>query len=359
MIKNLILLVCSVAIVFFISELVTRYLARAWPFESELYSLPYLTPRDATLRWRFPPSGDRNSLGLRNREIGPKEPGVHRILFLGDSLVWSGETSSGALFTDVLERRLNEMRLNADLSFEVINAGIPGYTTWQELEFLKHYGLGMKPDLVILGFVFNDLYYPYVHKPTEEDMLEGDPGVHLYHFNTDTFPGSLFARSYVAHQIVARSQILWKLIRRQPVFSFEKRGDFYLAWKPYAWKHARELIEEMRALLKKRGIPLVIVAYPIRDQVDDRYRRLDESYVLLPQRQLHEICQAASIPLLDLTQTLYTHGGTKLFRDYLHLNGQGNDTITEEILTFLQSPNNRLAIGKRAMSREQSADNSR
>jgi hypothetical protein len=32
-------------------------------------------------------------------------------------------------------------------SIEVINAGIPGYTTYQELEFLKVYGLDMKPDL--------------------------------------------------------------------------------------------------------------------------------------------------------------------------------------------------------------------
>jgi len=349
MIKNLILVICAVALVFFSSELVTRYLARAWPFEPELYSLPYLTPRDATLRWRYPPSGDRNSLGLRNREIEQKAPGVYRILILGDSLVWSGETSSGALYTDVLERRLNERRLSVDSSFEVINAGIPGYTTWQELEFLKLYGLEMKPDLVILGFAFNDLYYPYVHKPTKKDVLDGDPGVHLYHFNPNTFPGSLFARSYLAHQIVARGRILWKLIRRQPVFSFEKRGDFYLAWKSYGWTHARELIEEMRALLSKRGISLAIVAFPIRDQMDDRYRRLDESYVLLPQRQLLEISQASSIPLLDLTESLYTHGGTALFRDYLHLNGRGNDRVAEEILAFLRSHNDRLSIGKQAL----------
>jgi hypothetical protein len=39
----------------------------------------------------------------------------------------------------------------------VINAGMPGYTTYQELEFLKLYGLEMEPDLVVLGFVFNDV----------------------------------------------------------------------------------------------------------------------------------------------------------------------------------------------------------
>ena len=65
-----------------------------------------MTSRDATLRWRFSPTKGRNSLGLRNREVGPKQPGSCRILVLGDSLVWSGETSSGKLYTEVVESRL-------------------------------------------------------------------------------------------------------------------------------------------------------------------------------------------------------------------------------------------------------------
>jgi hypothetical protein len=52
---------------------------------------------------------------------------------------------------------------------------VPGYTTYQELEFLKIYGLDMKPDLVILGFVFNDLFYPYLHRPTKHGLLSDDP----------------------------------------------------------------------------------------------------------------------------------------------------------------------------------------
>jgi lysophospholipase L1-like esterase len=254
-----------------------------------------------------------------------------RILFIGDSLVWSGETSSGELYTKVLEQRL-KTSVN---SFEVINAGIPGYTTYQELEFLKIYGLDMEPDLVVLGFVFNDVYYKYLHKPTSQKILGREPTAHLYHFNPDTFLGHLFARSHLAHQIISLGEMLWKRILDRPVFPFERRGDFYLAWKPYGWDHARALIREMHALLRQKGVPLVVLVFPISDQVNDEYRRLDQAFVLYPQRKIREICDEYAIPMLDLTEVIYREGGITLFRDYLHLNGKGNDVVASELEKYL------------------------
>ena len=347
MTKKLILLVISISFALLSSELGIRYLRLAWPFEDDLYNPPYLTTRDAPLLWRFPPSGKRNSLGLRNREVEQKKSGSYRILFLGDSLVWSGETSSGKLYTEVLEQRLNARSPKGTPSFEVINAGIPGYTTYQELEFLKIYGLDMEPDLVILGFVFNDLYYKYLHKPTKRGLLSGEPTIHLYRFNPNAFPGNLVARSHLAHTLAFEIELLWKKVRHQPIFPFEVRLDFYLAWKEYAWDRTQELIGEMKTVLAKRGIPLLIVSFPVTTQVDDRYRRLDQTYVLLPQRKLREICNAYAIPMLDLTDTLYKNGGPALFRDFLHLDPKGNDQITDEIMEFLAAEFGGLAAGAR------------
>src|SRR5262250_3032485 len=133
-------------------EMRERRRLEAWPFERPLYVPKYLSARDAPLRWRFSPGNflvddlnreGRNSLGLRNRELEPKKPGTRRILFLGDSLIFSGETSSGELYTAVLEHRLNSRSGGRNVPVEVINAGVPGYTTYQELEFLKIYGLDM------------------------------------------------------------------------------------------------------------------------------------------------------------------------------------------------------------------------
>src|SRR6266508_1288044 len=181
MVKKLALMGFSICLMLLSGEFLIRYLITAWPFETALYTPDYLTVRDIPLRWRYSSSDGRNALGLRNREVGPKKPGTSRILFLGDSLIWSGETSSGELYTEILERRLNARSSNGPHAFEVINAGIPGYTTYQELEFLKIYGLDMEPALVILGFVFNDVYYKYLHKSTSHTMLAREPTTHLYH----------------------------------------------------------------------------------------------------------------------------------------------------------------------------------
>ncbi len=333
--KKALLLFFSVFLVFMSGELVLRYKIKDWPFKAPLYTPDYLTKRDKPLRWRFSPTNGRNSLGLRNREIGPKKKGVCRILFIGDSLIWSGETTSGKYFTQVLEDRLNAEYSTRTISYEVINAGVPGYTTYQELEFLKIYGLDMKPDIVVLGFVFNDLYYKYLHRPTNSRLFGTDLSSRLHYFNTDSFPGIIFARSQFAHEIVRRITILWKLISKQPIYPFERRRDFYLAWKDYGWAHTQKLIGTMQKLLKNRGIPFGIMVYPVIDQVNDRYRRINKQYVLYPQGMIRKICSDYGIPELDLTNALYKNGGTTLFRDYLHLNKKGNDVVTDKVERFL------------------------
>src|SRR5262249_33478245 len=298
----------------------------------------YLPPKAEPLRWRFPPhQNGRNHLGLRNREIEPKTSATFRILFLGDSLVWSGETTSGDLYTAILERQLNVHASRGKPSIEVINAGIPGYTTYQELQFLKIYGFAMHPDLVILGFVFNDVYYPYLHRPTKDTLLGPEPAAALYRFNPYVFPQKLFAKSYVAHELVDGATVMWRKVTRRPSFSFERRRDFYLAWKDYGWIHTRALITQMKGLVAERGIRLAIVGFPVSEQVDDQTRQLDQMYVLYPQRRIRQICDELNIPMLDLTESIHQKGATALFRDYLHLNPKGNAVIADELERYLSA----------------------
>jgi len=332
---------------FVVAELVIRYKVEAWPFEMPMVVPRYLTPRDATLRWLFSPTEGRNSLGLRNREIGVKNPRELRILFLGDSLVWSGETSSGKLYTEVVESSLNKARRHPTTHIEVINAGVPGYTTFQELEFLKLYGLDMQPDLVVLGFVLNDLYYPYLHKPTAGRMLDREPSILLHRFDVRVLPGRLFAQSYLAHEVVFTGRRgVWKLTRH-PFFSFERRDDFYLAWTSYGWDTTTPLLREMRDLLAQQGCRLSIIVFPVVEQVDDAYRSLDLDHVLYPQRRIEAICAALAVACIDLTGSLHAAGGKTLYRDYLHLNAKGNDVVAAEITQFLRTdPNLRLKGSK-------------
>ena len=91
----------------------------------------------------------------------------------------------------------------------------------------------------------------------------------------------------------------------------------------------------MHTLLQEQGIALTVLVFPMVDQVDERYRKLAEAYILYPQRQIRAICDDYGIPMLDLTEAIYREGGTTLFRDHLHLNTQGNDVVTNELEKYL------------------------
>ena len=79
----------------------------------------------------------------------------------------------------------------------------------------------------------------------------------------------------------------------------------------------------------------MVLVFPISDQVNDEYRKLDPAFILYPQRKIREICEEFGIPMLDLTEALYRNGGETLFRDYLHLNSKGNDVIADVLEKYL------------------------
>lgn len=333
---NISLFLISILFALFVGEGFARFIFAAWPFEPKPMELDYLTEKDINLRWRFSPQDGRNTLGLRNREIVPKEGEVFRIMFLGDSLVWSGQTSSGNYYTEVVEENLNN-ELHLDTRIEVINAGIPGYTTYQELEFLNVYGLGMQPDLVVLGFVFNDVHHKYLHRIGSEQLMDVEPKSRLNRFNVHTFPGKYFSNSYLAHEATYAFQKISSLLGLSPYYSFEHRSDFYLAWKEYGWNDTEILIGEMQRLLLEREIPLIIAIFPVLDQVDSNYLNKDQEYVLYPQSRIKKISESYGISYIDMTDVLYQNGGRVLFSDYLHLNEAGNDVVATEFVDYLSS----------------------
>ncbi len=88
-----------------------------------------------------------NSLGMRDREHAAlPAPGTFRILVLGDSFMEAYQVP----LEDSLSYRL-EARL-ASRGIEVLNLGVGGYGTAQELLALEEEGLRHRPDLVVLAF---------------------------------------------------------------------------------------------------------------------------------------------------------------------------------------------------------------
>lgn len=94
-----------------------------------------------------------NSQGLRDVERPgyDKPAGVWRILLLGDSYVEGLRVPLEQTFGKVLEATLNA-NAPADLRYEVINAGVSGWGTDQQLLWLRAEGVKYRPDLVVLAF---------------------------------------------------------------------------------------------------------------------------------------------------------------------------------------------------------------
>lgn len=95
------------------------------------------------------------------RQSGPIEPvgeRTYRILGLGDSVMFGQGVADGREYLARLEASLN--REDPSREWQVLNAAVPGYNTAQEVAFLKARGLALRPDLVVLGFVSNDVNLP-------------------------------------------------------------------------------------------------------------------------------------------------------------------------------------------------------
>jgi hypothetical protein len=100
--------------------------------------------------WRF----QTNAQGFRADREFPyaKTPGRLRVLALGDSHTEGFEVRQEFTFSAVIERWLNARGTAA----EVINTGVSGFGTAEELAFLENEGVKYHPDVVVLGFFAND-----------------------------------------------------------------------------------------------------------------------------------------------------------------------------------------------------------
>ena len=92
-----------------------------------------------------------NSLGFRGENFSKKDPGVFRIIALGDSLTYG----YGVAETDTYPRVLQNM-LREKYRVEVLNFGVSGNQISDMQKLFEKFGREFKPDLVIYGFCLND-----------------------------------------------------------------------------------------------------------------------------------------------------------------------------------------------------------
>lgn len=156
--KNLILLFGSLCLTLFLIEIGLTI------FSWSVY--PRLTISDESLGWKYKPDSQAtrtfsaditysikiNRDGFRDNEFSKGNDHL-KIMVLGDSMTFGLETDQASIFTNLLEIELNSKL--KPVPIDVMNFGITGFSTAQELLTLRKYGPEYKPGLVLL-MLFED-----------------------------------------------------------------------------------------------------------------------------------------------------------------------------------------------------------
>jgi len=96
-----------------------------------------------------------NSLGYRGPEFNYSKPSnTFRVVALGGSTTWGYAVDNAHTYPRELERALNH---DGSARFEVINAGMPGHNSAENLIKLHLRVLDLEPDMIIIYQAYNDL----------------------------------------------------------------------------------------------------------------------------------------------------------------------------------------------------------
>jgi lysophospholipase L1-like esterase len=109
-----------------------------------------------------------NSEGFRGAErTAVSGPPPLRILCVGDSVTFGFGVDQHDTWPEQLARRLE--RNHPGRAFEVINAGVSGWSWLQGLRFVAMRGLDLDPDVVVIGHGSNDQFF--AARITDEERL--------------------------------------------------------------------------------------------------------------------------------------------------------------------------------------------
>ena len=207
-----------------------------------------------------------NSWGFCDDEFLVAKPvNTVRIAVLGDSITTALNVSREERFTERIEICLNHK--GHAKKFEVMNFGVGGYDTLQEVATLQTKVLPFQPDVVLIAYCLND------------NLPNADGGLYqLLMDQVSTKPDkwiSAFQRNTQSHffRLIRKSQ-LFTLVKFvwDTKFSKEKTAEKNQGLEPDIVTQAFSKLSSIRA---KHGCPVVVVVFPyFKNMSDYAYKNL-------------------------------------------------------------------------------------
>jgi lysophospholipase L1-like esterase len=318
-----------------------------------------------------------NSLGFRGPEVQiPKPANRYRVLMLGDSTTFGTGVANSETVPAFLEANLNK-NVSSSKSYEVINAGVPGYGTAQEWLLYRQHVEQLDPDLVILMFlVTND-----IHDNMCAEDGEGKPCFALEHgqlvlkgrdvpasappsrapatpFRLDALHTYVFFRERIRHFVSGNPNVVRFLKERGWQYDTSALSPTLQAWysadfAPAGWQLTRALLGSLRSDALKDEVPLIMVILPGRPQTIENFAlianllyrdtaagQLFLAEPLRPQMMLKAWANENGVPVLDTLDALRKAAISNTINLVDgHFNAVGNQVIARGVLTFMTENN--------------------
>lgn len=273
---------------------------------------------DPILFWRLKPNANAeldpnspathriNSEGFRDSDFAKnKSPGEFRVITMGDSCTFGDGVADWETFANVLEKNL--ALAMPDKKVTIINAGVPGYTSYQVLTYLQEDLLQLKPDVVTVYVGLNDNVPATNSVPDANRRPKG------------TFLYSTFRAARTFRFVQALEYLVAKHVRpiRQKVESTEEgHHTFRVPFTNYV-----ENLCKIKKLGDEHGFKVIIMTLP--------HTFKDES-----ERNpfIRKAALQCSIPMIDLwhkMKTLQNQGESLYEPDGGHPNTLGHKRIAQ------------------------------
>ena len=287
-----------------------------------------------------------NSHGFRSSEFDLRKPDkTFRIVCFGDSSTFGIGNPIQDTWPRQLEQLLNEGLPEDGVTFQVINAGVPGYTSYQGLIHMRQEMDRLNPDLVLTSYANNDFWHwdQQTDRQHAKKINESSPvrdammcsrlaqlmaaGITNLRSNEDrqtTGPSQHWAEAASLNYANPRPD--W--IRRVPLKSF------------------RENIAAMAEICDAHGISMIPVKWPDQPQAAGKWSPRIEY-----QDVLEEIARDRQLPVVDVVSLFQQNRSwsvrTYIPNDIVHVNRDGNRlaaqaayaAVTELILSRMLSTN--------------------
>jgi len=251
-----------------------------------------------------------NHEGFRGSSLATKKPaGTKRVVCLGDSHTEAYTVNDDETWSSLLARMLS-----TGGPVELLNLGVGGFSTDQELLAYLHHGRSRRPDLVLLQFCSNDIpfnvlhHYWRGHKPR---FVRHGSRLLLTNVPVPDLSDAGLARG----PLLSRSSTLMLIesLLRQVALGHVVTRDVDTG---EAWAVTRLLIRDLDTMVREDGAVLAVF------NADQENREAD--------RRLRTILAEFDIPYLE-TGSAYSAGDFDSYWVAGHWNREGHRAIAETL----------------------------